>query len=558
MSAQTEPVTLPNFYSSKIAANGAIIVSEGFDSNEMYEVATGKTTDLGYFKLGQGNCVTTDGSIIVGSTEMDQPIMFVNGREADISSIADVYSYCNFNAITSDGKRIVGLVSNPDLESGSSLMSEDVTMWIPMYIDIKEDGTLGELNYLPYPQKDWTNREPQYVTAQWVSNDGKTILGSVVSCDGYAIYPVLYSQGNDGEWTYSLPTESLINPEKKQIPEYIGEFKLTPPDVKDYMTEAEREAYEAAMQEWIESGYQTEYPEEGYYMTEEEIAAYNEAAEIYNAAAREYNEKFTEYYSVIEELRNESTFFLQNGLTMDAEAKMIALAAEKEIIIDPSDPWGGTEIQHPTITYNVETEEIKHVKAMEDGLFPIPSQILSDGSIIASTPQPSFFSSRQIPPQGFVIPKDGDEYVPFETYLATYDADAAAWLNSNLKKNILVGMEYDEEIEDYIEIYMDLVMTGQLCVSDDWSVTTGGVLAYMFYTDEDLPENDDEELPLLISYVIVSDVSAVNEIDSTVDLDTVKYYDINGFEVNNPEKGIYVVRKVYTDGSVKTSKKAIK
>lgn len=551
--AQTQPVVLPEFYSMKISPDGSVLVSEGFEGADIYNVKTGERTPLGEYRLGSGNCVSTDGSIIVATTEMDAPVIIKNGEEIDVTSITDLYVSSSFNAITGDGTRIVGWVSNPNMNEGDMYSEDGVTMYVPMYVELNQDGTLGEVKLLPYPEKDWLGKTPQYITASYISNDGKTILGQLVDNSGMCIYPVLFTEGNDGEWSYSLPTASLINPNELPLPEDPGEFTLWPPEEKDYMSEEAYAKYQEAYDAWVLSGYEEDlYHEIATYMTEAEIKAYNEAAEQYNAEAMAYQQKCEKYSEELNTIKEESVFFLQNGQAMDADAKTIAMAASKEVIVDPEAEWPEYETQYPTYILDVESGELKEVKSFDNGTYPIPGQVLPDGTVIASTPQPSPWAARQLPPQGYILLPESEEYVPVETKISEINAEAASWLNENYLKTIMVG--YDWETDEYN--FETLLMTGHICVSDDWSVVSGGVMSYLFNQEDEMP--DGEEPNMLESYVICSSTGAVNGIESDVTVDHVKYYDMNGLEIKNPEKGIYVVRKVLTDGSIKTSKAVVK
>lgn len=552
--AQSEPVILSEFYSQRISPDGNVIVSEGFESTEIYNVAADKRTSFESFRLGSGNCVSGDGSILVVNTESDIPVLIINGEEQDVSSITEVYQSSNFNAITADGSRIAGWVFNQELTDESNDPDAGSTMYVPMYVDLAKDGTLGEVKLLPYPKTDWLGKAPQYVTASYISNNGKTILGFVMDNSGMAVYPIVYKESADGEWSYTLPTESLINPNKLPFPEDPGDFDVTPIEFQDYMTEDEYAAYQKAYEDWVAGGYQGEYPEESNYMTEEEKAAYNEAVDIYNEKAKEYNEKFEKYYEDLSIIQQESTFFLQNGYAMDPEGKIVALASEKEYIIENEESeWPEFETHYPTYILDLESLEIKEVKDMGTGRYPIPGQVLSNGTVIASTPQPRMWDALQLPPQGYVLLPGAEQYIPVEEQLAIINPEAVAWLENNYKKSITIG--YNWETEE--ELKETMLMTGHICVSDDWSVVSGGVLAYLINSGEEVEEGE-EEPNTLESYVIQSDISGVSAIAVDSKLENVKYYDINGLEVKNPEKGIYIVRSIYSDGSVKTSKAVIR
>lgn len=542
--AATDPVVLPEFYSMKISADGSVIVSEGYESVDLYYVATGERIVLPAYRLGSGNCVSADGSIVVGATESDQPVMLKNGEEVDLTSFSEEFASCNFNAITGDGSRVIGWVLNPDMSSEYN--PDGNIMYVPMYFDVNADGTFGEVNILPYPDKDWLGMAPQYVTASFISNDGKTIMGQVVDNSGMAVYPIVFTQGSDDKWSYSLVTESLINPNKLPIPEMPAEFTEIPPEIQDYMTPEEYQQYQDAYDAWVESGYQLEYPEFYNFMTDEEIAAYNEAADAYNEKANAYNEVYNKYFEDLQQIMAESTFFLRNGFAMDAEGKVAAMAADVEVEDNSIPEWPTLVSTYPTYMIDLATSEIKKLEDLGDDKYPLPSQILSDGSVIASTPQPSMWSAVQRPPQGFVLLPGADKFVGIEEKIAEVNPMAMEWMNEKYKKTITVGYDWDTDEE----LTETMLMTGHVCVSDNWSVISGGVMAYLFNQDEE----SEEEGNTLESYVITSEINAIDAVAADAKVLGVKYYDINGFEIKNPEQGFYIVRTTLSDGTIRTAK----
>ncbi|MDE5807664.1 MAG: hypothetical protein K2H76_06055, partial [Muribaculaceae bacterium] len=52
--------------------------------------------------------------------------------------------------------------------------------------------------------------------------------------------------------------------------------------------------------------------------------------------------------------------------------------------------------------------------------------------------------------------------------------------------------------------------------------------------------------------------AGVDEIGTDSTLVSRKFYNLNGVEVKDPSNGIYVVRSVYSDGTIKTEKAALK
>lgn len=527
-----EPVRVPEFYSRKISADGTVIYSETLEEVHMYKLADKEVVTLGNFQVGNGNCVTSDGGIMVGGTEMGEAIMVVNGEEKRFSELEAEFSLCSFHGITGDGKRICGLVSNN--ATGTE------TMYLPAYWDVKADGTVGETQYLPYPAKDWQGLEVQHCSAVCISNDGKTILGQVIDWSGMDIYPIVYTQDNDGKWSYSLPTESLINPNKLPLPVYPGEFDGgDPPYYEDYMTAEEVEAYNTAISDYY-NGNSDVFPEATDYMSAEEAAKYNEVCEEYQAKEDAYNEKLSGYFEAKEAIENESVFFEENTLAMSADAKLMGMKAERYVENDDPMSWFPWKVISDTYILEPATSGMRVVPQPADGISPGPNQILSDGTVISNSAAGSIDGA-------YVLAPDSDEYVAFPKYFATKNAAGAAWLKENFTHEFAVA--YDEENDT--EIYEKKVLTGHVVVADNWSIVSGGVEAYMY------PDPDDYSLSFE-SYIIQKDMSGVTSVAADVKLVDKKYYDINGFEIKNPEDGIYVERSVYSDGTVITSKKVMK
>ncbi len=537
------PVVLPEFYSCKISSNGAVILSQTDENVMKCDVATGKVEFLDVFDLGAGKCMNQDGTVIVGSTLDDEPVIWKDGKLMDLKYLSAQYPKFDFNAITGDGKRVVGFMTNPSTEKNE-------TMSVPMYMDFNSDGTLGDVHLLPYPKKDWAGLDPQYVYPVSISDDGKRIIGQVKDNSGYAVYPILFSEGADGEWSYTLPTESLINPQKRPIPEYPGEFPLTPPNMDDYMTPEELQAYQEAEDAYYASGYTLPFPEKEDFMTEAEKEAFNAAVDVYNAAATEYNEKSRAYYLAIFEIQFESTFFYQNGLAMDPQGEKVYMAAEVEYLLGSfDDEMPEYEITYPCYSYNVTTGELDVVEDMGNGVYPIPKQVLSDGSVIGVTPMPSSLDDEIVPPLSYVLKPGRKVFIPLQDRLAEINPTANEWLKQNFTKDVLVSLDW-ETGDQIIEKYL---MTGNAVVSDDWTVVSGGVLAYMYHVSDESEDTGNA----YESYLIRSDLSGISTVVSDLKVVETRYYDLNGIEVKNPGKGIYVERKLYNDGSAVTAKKVM-
>lgn len=524
--AAETPVMISEFYSRNIAPDGSVIASYTDASTSLYYTATGERVDYETFALGNGNCISYDGSVIVGCGERGEPVVLFKGKKADVSSIVNKYGEANFHGVSSDGRRIVGVVVNnvPNSE----------TTFLPICVELDENGNLGDITLLPYTKKDWQGLDVQYCNACCISTDGKTILGQVVDWSGMDIYPILYTQDADGNWSYTLPTESYINPLKLPLPEYPGEFVMNPPYYADYMTSDELADYEEAMQKFWAGIGDEPLPQD--FMSADNAAKYVAAIVAFNTAAEEYNAKVEKYFEDIWAIEESSIFFTRGSYSLSPDGKMMALAAEK---IEYSDDAYDEEPQvvYPTYLMEVGTTQLREVEERADGLYPLPTSILSDGTVIAAT---SLTASQ--PPQTFVIPSGENEYVAIEEYLESKIPTAATWMKDNLVHEVEVG--YDPDTFD--PIYGELLMSGYGVVSDNWGIISGGLLAYLY------PSEYSYE-----SYLIFDDGSGIRSIDSDSESVSVKYYDLNGLEVKNPEKGIYIERRMQSDGSFVTVKKAV-
>lgn len=558
--AQVAPEILPYLYGQKISPDGKWIVGESPDGESM--VVYDRTTDpedAGVFSqmyIGNGNTFSLDGTC-VGSTWMDEGIL-INGGEMVFVEAVQGASFCALNGITADAKRICGTISNPDQEPG-------VMMYVPFYLDMDETGENGEVHYLPHPDKDFVKDTPQYVSAVWISNDGKTIVGQVVDASGMFIYPIVYKENEAGEWAYSLPTEVLWNPNNIELPENPGDFDMEYPQPTAYMTTEEEEAYNEAYNAWIESGYDSAlYPEPTDFMSEEDKADYSQALEEYQKASEEYNEKIFAYVDTRNQIYDESVPFLQNGLAMNADGSKFAAASELYVPNDDPMSWMPFKTVYETYVFNTADGSFTKIESKYTDI--VPNQLLADGQIIGSTP-----AQGLTPTCSYVYLPGNDDYLPLEEYLAINNPEAAQWINENL----MAEVETDYDPETWEPIYTPMLTTGHISVSDDFSVIAGGVMSYM------LPDEEYAEYGYM-TYVFDGMRSAVKAISA--DNASVKalrggvlvingvvsdlaVYDFSGrklFSMNeasgnvntNLNNGIYVVAYTDKDGNKNSTKVA--
>lgn len=553
--AQVAPDVLPYLYGQKISPDGKWILGEGTDASIIIYDRTTGPEDAGRYDevyYGNGNTFALDGTC-VGSTWGDEAVIFKDGEMKYVEALEEA-SFSTLNGITPDGSRVCGLVSNPD---------EKGMMYVPIYIDADEDGEYTKVKYLPHPDKDFMNDIPQYVSAVWISNDGNTILGQVVDASGMFIYPIVFKENESGEWSYTLPTASMWNPEGLEIPENPGEFDMTYPDPKSYMTAEDLERYDAAYQAYVDSGWDWNlYPEYTDFMSEEKKAEYDRALAEYQAAAKIFDEKVNKFYNVRNEIYDASVPILQNGFAMNAEGTMFAAASTMTVENDDPMAWMPFKTIYKTYIFDIVSGSVSKIESKYDDV--IPNQVLSKGEIIGSNPSMSTTTLSYVYLQG------AEDYVPLEEYLASTNPSANEWITNNLMCEIPV--DYDYETGE--EIYESILNTGHVSASDDFSVIAGAVFAYM------LPDEEYAEM-VYMTYVfedlkgsgvksIVADNSSVKALRGGVlaisnTVSNLAIYDLSGrklFNVatakgkvnTNLKNGIYVIAYTDKEGN-KVSKK---
>lgn len=95
-------------------------------------------------------------------------------------------------------------------------------------------------------------------------------------------------------------------------------------------------------------------------------------------------------------------------------------------------------------------------------------------------------------------------------------------------------------------------------VSYTAQMTTAAVNAAEFYLTAFIVDTKTGEVVNAKQIKVEKEYSAVNEISGDATPVSKKYYSVSGVEVENPSNGIYIVRTVYSDGTVKTAKEAYK
>lgn len=468
------PMTVKNVLSLKISPNGKYAAGQDKLLNAtQIDLSTGDILSYDMSSPGIGNWIANDGTMV--GDQQDIAIIMKDGKSTRF--VRD-YWFSNAYGITPDGSRICGVINNP-------MTSE--TMFIPAYFDVDENGKVSEPRFLPYPKLDFFGLAPQFITAVYISDDGKTILGQVLEWSGDKLYPIVFKQDDNNEWTYSLPSEPLFNPNHLEIPERpMDDFYV--PDVYDFMSPEEWEDYVYAYQIYVENNYDPLLePDYRDFMTEEEYTAYEAAVEKMWEDNKKYNEALKEFYIKWNEIIDSSVFFSQNAMALSPDGNSFVAAAAYE---DPINEYYAEDITVPYI-FDLKNNEIKKIETPYNKM--IPTQIMNDGTVISSNMKVNVYSYYQVPPVSFIMLAGSDEFIPIQDYIERVAPVYLPWMEKELVH--LVNIYTDPNTGQVYESD-ELMITGQAAVSEDFSVLVSGVYSYYFSNDSmyltyimDLSEN---------------------------------------------------------------------
>lgn len=451
------PEVYPGASFQRVSADGHYAYSEVNGTITIYDLVEGTTLEFAedgmngkVYLLGLGNCVTPDGGILLGSTDQTtNAAYYKDGEWHNLPVINPDYMNLS-NGITADGSRICGSIGTV-----ADITLDEQTMLLPAYWERNADGTYGDPVILPHPDKDFFGEVPQYITAICITNDGKTIAGQIMFSSGRMTAPVLYQQDNEGNWTYSLPTKALFNPDKIEAVENPGYFEEMQPSYEDYMTPDELQAYLDAIQAYYDAqDWSAPYPEFTDYMTAEEYAQYQEAFDGWQTRYDAFMELFDAYTEYVEQVLATSPNYMFNNLLFSTDGKTLIGTLEAE---DPNSMgWFPTYIYTPC-TLDIATGDFKKI---ETDLSLLVSGVADGGVILAYNGQSS------TPMLGYVL--KGDDIQPLDEYLSAINPEYGTWIKENLTHEIVV--DFDPDTWD--EIYAEMTYTGMPVANPDMSIIT--------------------------------------------------------------------------------------
>lgn len=530
-----------------LSRNGAYAVSNA-EGHAIFVNLNTPTLDSQFFQggegetivsyaVGGGHCISDDGRL-VGSTTTNGTASYVdfsNGKWIDLQ-VPDKTMTNIAEAITPDGSVICGTIHNPQ----SASAYEDKIMSIPAVWYLLENGVYSPAQQLPYPETDWTGRVPQYVRAVDISDDGKTIIGQIRDYSGFCCMPIVY-RNIDGTWKYELVNPELSNPDNLEFPPFPGEGPAVP-QLENFMTADQLEAYEQAFNDWMssENPDYTKQPFPEDFMTETEIAKYNEAYEVYNKENEEWSVKYLEWLAVFDACKAKAPNFMFNAIWISNDGKRAVSYTQTEIDEE---------------TFQVTRVASTYVFNLEDGTYYViedpngfqGNAIAADHSVFGA----SYVNGSTVP----AVALPGEKTImSLEQYISGIDQQTGDWMLDNMTRDGLVrgGFTYLTPDKKTIMTYCE----------NDWDMES----QYWYYSWILKPIIDDSgvtevgtpefSLQVLADGALKVNGEAAAVYVYTTDGKLVFSAHCEGEVATGLDKGIYLVKAVSESGRVVTAKAA--
>lgn len=490
---QIEPKYEKGVYGLKMSPNGKWLGSMAGDAS-IYNTATGENIYHSPCLLGLGNAVADNG-MAVGSAN-DVGALLYQGKTYYPESIGgDNYWFCDINAITRDGTYIAGILNNTE---------HDGISYVPFVATVDENGNVGTPTILPYPKKDFFGAAPQFITAVWMSNDAKTVVGQVQDWRGMFSYPIYFKQNNSGEWSYYLPTESMFNPTGIEIPENPWLEEPAFPEPENFMSGLRKEAYLTAFEAYSTGGGAYPYPED--YMLDEEFEEYAKAVSAYNKWYYGQEDTIKEYIKIYSQVLQTTPSFGANDMAMHPSGEFFLMNGGKET--------EGGDVENALYKFNTIDGSIETLSGPDGGYFP--NQVLENGTIIMT-------KGIESVPSSFIKLPDSDNFITLQEYFKDTHPEISAWLDEKVPYG-----------------------TGVVLINEDMTFFSGAL------TPDQLADYDWDFSDFYYSnyFINLNEVGGVESLVAQPDNGIYVVFNLQGVkvmetkdasELNNLGKGIYIV-----------------
>lgn len=518
------------------------------------------------YSVGLGNVVNKLG-MVAGAIDSYTPAIFYNGTWTALPLKEGVKKGTNSiaNGISADGSVVCGSISTSDV------LGMRGTTYFPVVWTKGADGNFGTYEFLPCPTTDFTGRAPQYITALNISEDGKVIAGQVRSYDGFKNYPIVYTKGDDGNWTYKeYGLDELVKP-GVEFPEYPKD-EPKQPSIDSYMTEDSLTAYNNALSLYNDSvnlynsgliETRPTYPKKINFLGEVEKDAYTKAVIVYKKKLEAYNDSLSVFEEVYYDAITDNSYVF-NTLYLSANGRYLAQTLEGPD--ENGDPlaWMPENIDCP-VMFDLQNEgQLTKSDATKMTVFGVTNE----GMMLAATPAVEYTRNSYVIPAGTTTP------VRFEEWVKTKCDTASVWLKENMVFDVTL-YDYDEEGNATETVVEDSLITGGMVCNPDGTIFVGNMYNYWAVEEENAgfisclidiadPKNPTSVIHSLTDSkdVKVSVKTTDGNISVSGEVREARIYDPSGRMIGscntNSEvpvrNGMYIVKVISSNGSVITKK----
>lgn len=528
--------------------NGKWLVANQETSVYIYDVATGTNYDFAddtYTKVyfaGYGHSVTDNGMVCGMAQESAESnaAYFKNGAWVVLPQLSGkLTGFNSANACTPDGSVICGSLGS----EGADMSTSDRLMLYPVVWTLNADGVYV-CQELPHPTKDFTGRVPQYVTAIDISADGNTIVGQMVDYSGFYIVPILYTRNAEGAWSYQLLAEDQVYDKEKaaNLPEWVEQ--PVQPRAEDYMSAADVDAYNAAVEAYNEA-YQRcvagdldwselpEYPEKGFYISDQtQAAAYAAAVEKYNKDNAAWYAAFEAFDEALTEVTTGKSFEF-NSIHITPNGKYI-LTDLKEPDPDPDPMAWFPESVYTNCVFDLTKVDTPMLTTSSNML---STGILDNGFFVVAAPKSDYARSSYVATPG------SNHLTPIADWCkASGNTAAGEYITSEMLFD-LINYVWDEASESYVEeTVSDSLITGTGIFSADgktfvtW-LQDPGTNEYVTYT-------------VNLENSVLNGIQSVKHSATEQNVLRREYYNVQGQRIAAPIQGVYFEKIITADGVI--------
>lgn len=566
------------------SVDGEIIVRNRLTNKEYYVHASEEDPVLS--GAGNGHALSSQGTL-VGYDGHNACYWVKGGLKVVLPNTADAGTIdSDASAITDDGKFIAGSLATGAKSAYEGLQS------FPVLWTRQSDGSYS-VEKLPFPAKDFSGRDPQHVTVNDISNDGKTLVGMIVDYSGFFIYPIVYKKGDDGTWSYKVIGENIVwdgELAKQILPEPTIPSDIWFPKPEQYFTKADTIAYNNAAAEYSDKLDQVKaglipsdslpvYPLKWMYVSENK-AKWQADSLLYEQQCKQYYVDFDAYQESFY-ASTKGISFLQNNFYISRNGKYLGTTISRELSSEADDPemggFGGEVVYNPVLIDLTQDSLIANVR--EDLTQHSTTCVTDDGTLFAASPMMDYVRNTYV-----IKPNAEEPVLNFYDYINQRSEAAALFLKAKYSFDVPTEVGGDGDIDgggdgdgdfggvggddgfgvasaknainadryftsDYV-VVPDSVITGTVFANNDGSI-------FLSFMQEEYSDSINHA-SVNRSYVIDLNPGATSGIKALQSAPNAaapvlrrEYYNVSGQRINvAPFKGVFLEKQITANGAV--------